>query len=82
MSKSKRSSAQAIAAQMSPDAKRAFLALATDPTGVSFDDRLAATRYPGLLETPFGWAVKNDPWRLTPTGATVRAELEKEKGNG
>lgn len=71
-----------IAAEMSPDEKRLFLALATDPTGVSFDDRMAATRATHLLETPFGWAVKNDPWRLTKTGAAVRAELEKEPGHG
>jgi hypothetical protein len=66
-----------IAARLTTRERELLVALSTHPASVSFDDRLAAGRT-RLMDVPFGWAVRNDPWPLTPLGREVRAIIEKE----
>jgi hypothetical protein len=68
-----------IAARLTARERDLLVALSTDPASVSFDDRLAAGRT-RLLDVPCGWAVSDQPWRLTPLGREVRAIIEKEDG--
>ena len=71
-------SAAKIAARLTARERELLVALSTNPASVSFDDRLAAGRT-RLLEVPFGWAVSDQPWSLTPLGREVRAIIEKER---
>jgi hypothetical protein len=68
-----------IAARLTARERELLIALSTDPASVSFDDRLAAGRATRLLDVPFGWAVRNDPWPLTPLGREVRAMIASAK---
>ena len=43
--------------------------LSTDPSLVDFPTKaVACYRSFHLIEPPYGWAVNNTPWRLTPLG--------------
>jgi hypothetical protein len=53
--------------------------LTSDPSRVSFESKLSACYHAwGLVSAPPGWAVNNDPWKLTKNGRRLMRLLEEQ----
>ncbi|CAB4155353.1 hypothetical protein UFOVP670_11 [uncultured Caudovirales phage] len=51
--------------------------LASDPSKVSFEYKLSAHYHAWhFIKSPPGWAVNNDPWKLTKNGKRLMRALE------
>lgn len=64
-------------ARLNARGREVLLALATDPSTVTFDERLCARSRPYIFTPPFGWAVLDTPWDFTPLGRAMLDLLKR-----